>query len=161
MLYRIDWGTYPFHRMILLYTILHSGAGIEQAVRWIGCGPNHPGLDPFQGNRFLSSKTSRLALGPIEHHIQWEMGALFPEVRQFCREAGHSRPCSVEVNEWNYSSTPLECLHGVCKENFFTIRNSSPLQSIIYFRSSLNIYRWKIKSNRTVLGWHVLCLMKR
>lgn len=86
-------------------------------------------------------------------------GSLFPGVRQFCCEADHWCPCSVEVNEWNYSSTPRECLHGVCKENFFTIRNSSPLQNILYFRSSLNIYEWKIKSDRTVLCWHVLCLM--
>lgn len=79
-MYEIHWGTYQFHP--------HDTAVHHSSFRRrdrVGCGLNHPGLNPFQGSRFFSSKTSRLALGRIKPHIHWEMGEFSTRVHVVSR----------------------------------------------------------------------------
>jgi len=43
----------------------------------------------------------------------------FPRLTRPGREVFHSSPSSYEIkNEWNYTSSPPLCLHGVDRENF-------------------------------------------
>jgi hypothetical protein len=48
---------------------------------------------------FSSPKTSGLALGSIQAPNQCKQGAFIPEAKQLGREAGHSPPSSVEIND--------------------------------------------------------------
>jgi hypothetical protein len=81
----------------------------------VGIGTGY-GLDDQEGGcsspgrvkNFLSSKSSRPALGSIQPPIQWVPGDLSPGVKLPRREADHSPPASAEVKKmWIYTSTPL------------------------------------------------------
>jgi hypothetical protein len=55
-----------------------------------------------------------LAMGPTKPPIQWEPGALFPDIKRLGREADYSPPTSAEVKKiWIYTSIPPIRLHGV------------------------------------------------
>jgi hypothetical protein len=66
---------------------------------------------------FLFTTVSRMALGPTQPPIQRVPGVLSLGVKWPGAEAEHSPPSIAEVkrskNEWNYTSTPLICLHGM------------------------------------------------
>jgi hypothetical protein len=64
-------------------------AGIAQPVKRLGYGQDGWVIG------VLFSIMSRLALGPIQPHIQWVPGAVSPGVRR--HEADHSSPSSAEV----------------------------------------------------------------
>jgi hypothetical protein len=58
---------------------------------------------------FLFTSVFRPVLGPIQSPIQWVPRALSLEEKRPEREADHSSPSSVEVNNanvWNDTSTP-------------------------------------------------------
>jgi hypothetical protein len=60
-----------------------------------------------QGFSFLSSTTSRPALGPTQPPIPWAPRDLSPGIKQPGSEADHSPPSSAEVkNAWSYILTP-------------------------------------------------------
>jgi hypothetical protein len=62
---------------------------------------------PGRVKNFLSSTSSRPALGPTQPRIQWVPGALSPGVKLPGREADNSTPASAKVkNMWIYTSTP-------------------------------------------------------
>jgi hypothetical protein len=61
---------------------------------------------PGRVKNFLSSTSSKPALGPTQHPIQWVPGVLSPGLKRPGREADHSPPTSAEVkNTWIYTST--------------------------------------------------------
>jgi hypothetical protein len=58
------------------------------------------GFDSWRGlGIFLSTTTSRMALGPTQPPIQWVPEALSLGVKQLGHEADHSPPSSAEVKE--------------------------------------------------------------
>jgi hypothetical protein len=76
--------------------------------------PRGRSSSPGRVKNFLSSTSSRPALGPTQPHIQLVPGALSPGVKRPGREADHSPPTSAEVkNTWIYISTLPIRLHGV------------------------------------------------
>ena len=59
---------------------------------------------------FMSSKTSRPALGPTQNLIRWVRRHFFPWVKRSERDGDHSSPSSAELrNEWSCVSIPLIC----------------------------------------------------
>jgi hypothetical protein len=69
---------------------------------------------PLELGIFLFTAVSRTALEPIQPPIQWIPGALSLGVKRPGREAEHSPPSSVEVNNtWSYTFTPPIRRHGV------------------------------------------------
>jgi hypothetical protein len=75
----------------------------------------------------LFSKSSRLALGPIQPLVQWVSGALSPDVKRQGREADHSPPASAEVKKmWIDTTISLIHLHGVVLNSLST-GTTSPL----------------------------------
>jgi hypothetical protein len=57
-------------------------------------------------NSFILFASSRLAVGPTQHHIQWVPGTLSPGLMPPGREADHSPPTSAEVEIiWISTST--------------------------------------------------------
>jgi hypothetical protein len=74
-----------------------------------------PGFDSRQGlGIFLFSNVYRPALGPTQAPTQWVSGALSVEVKRPGREADHSPPSTVEVNECvDLYLHSLVRLHGV------------------------------------------------
>jgi hypothetical protein len=64
---------------------------------------------------FLSTTASRPALGPTPPPIQWVLAAPSLDVKRPGREADHSPPSSVEVNNaWSYTPTPTISLMAWC-----------------------------------------------
>jgi hypothetical protein len=62
----------------------------------------------------LYTGTFFTALGPTQPPSQWVPRGSFPGVKRPEREADHSHPSSVEVNNtWGYTSTLTIRLHGV------------------------------------------------
>jgi hypothetical protein len=82
---------------------------------WTRLGAGRAGFESRQGlGIFLFVTVCRPALGLTQPSIRWVPGALSLVVRRSGREADHSPPSSAEVkNEWNYTSIPLICFHGV------------------------------------------------
>jgi len=73
------------------------------------------GFDSRRGlGIFIFTTASRTALGPTQPHTQLLPGSLSLGVKRPGREADHSYPSSVEVEEWMdlYLHFPV-CLHGV------------------------------------------------
>jgi hypothetical protein len=69
--------------------------------------PRGRNSSPGRVKNFLSSTSSRLALGSTQPPIQLVSGALSPGVKRPEREADHSPPNSAEVrNTWIYTSLP-------------------------------------------------------
>jgi hypothetical protein len=63
---------------------------------------------PAEAGIFLFATASRPALGSTEPPIQWELGALFPEVKRPRQDADHSPPPASSAegkNMWSYTST--------------------------------------------------------
>jgi hypothetical protein len=75
---------------------------------------------------FLFSKTSKSAPGPTQLPIQWVRWC-FPGGKAAGHEVNYSPPYSSEVkNDWNYTSSPPICLHGVNMEKLnFTVVNTN------------------------------------
>jgi hypothetical protein len=66
------------------------------------------------GKNFHFSMSSRPALGPTQHPIQWVSGAFSLGVKRPEREADHSSSTSAEVKKtYVYTSTPPIRLHGL------------------------------------------------
>jgi len=80
---------------------------------------NRSGVWIQQGQElYLCSKTSILALGPIQPPIQWHQVS-FLGVQWPVHDVYNSLPlpCSAEVkNKWTYTSTPPLYLHGTDRE---------------------------------------------
>jgi hypothetical protein len=67
--------------------------------------------------KFLFSKMSITALGPIQPPIQWVRGS-FPGIKWLEHAADHSPPSSAEVTmEWSYTTAPPICLHSMDRGN--------------------------------------------
>jgi hypothetical protein len=81
----------------------------------LGYGLDDRGFESRQGlGIFLLTRASRPALGPSQHPIQWEPGALSLGVKLPGCETDHSPPASAEVkNAWNCAYTPPMHLRGV------------------------------------------------
>jgi hypothetical protein len=94
----------------LPFRSLNSWNGIETRLRNGRSGVRIPTGAKF----YLSSKTSRLALGPTQ---------LFPRRVKWSQcESDHSPPSSVEVkNEWSYTSTDPIDVYGVYKDVTFCV----------------------------------------
>jgi hypothetical protein len=68
---------------------------------------------PVQARYFLFLKTSRLALGPPSFLFSGYRRS-FPGLKRLRREANLSSPSSAEFkNEWNHTSAPPVCFHGM------------------------------------------------
>jgi hypothetical protein len=78
----------------------------------IGYGLHDLGFESWKVQEiFLSSKMSRLTLGPIQPLIQWMLGALSLRIKQLGCDANHSPPSSVDVKyDGNYTSALSICL---------------------------------------------------
>jgi hypothetical protein len=84
------------------------GAGIAQSVYdWLRAGrPRCLSSSPDRVKNFLSSRSSRPALGSTKLPTQWVPGALSPGVKRPGCEANQS-PTSAEVKKiWIFTSTP-------------------------------------------------------
>jgi hypothetical protein len=83
----------------------------------MGNGLDDRGSIPDNGDDgifFLFDTASRPVLGLTHFHIEWEPGALTPEVQRARREADHSPPSNAAVKKRrSYTSTPRSYLHGV------------------------------------------------
>jgi hypothetical protein len=62
-----------------------------------GLCAGRPGFDSGQGEIFLFSTASRLALRPTQPPVQWVPGAIFPVVKLLGRGADYSLPSGAEV----------------------------------------------------------------
>jgi hypothetical protein len=62
---------------------------------------------PGRAKNFNFSLSSRSALGPTKPPIEWELGAVYPGVKPWGRNADHSPPTTAEVKKmYIYTFTP-------------------------------------------------------
>jgi hypothetical protein len=75
---------------------------------WLRAGrPRGRSLIPGMIKNFLFSMSSRPALGPTQHSIQWVLAVISLGIKRSVREADNSPPSSAEVKKTEiYTSTP-------------------------------------------------------
>jgi hypothetical protein len=78
-----------------------------------GYGLDDQGSISIRGKIFLSSITSRPALGPVQPPVQWILEAVCLGVKQHGCETDHSPPCSAEVKNGGAVFPLPICLHGI------------------------------------------------
>ena len=80
---------------------------------------DYSGFESQQGASYFSvSQNLQTNYGEYPASVQWELGS-FLWVGQLGREREHPPASSAYVkNEWNYTSAPSLCLHGVDREKF-------------------------------------------
>jgi hypothetical protein len=79
---------------------------------------------------FLFATASRLALGPTQRPIQWELGFSYLEVKRSRHEADHVSTFSAEgKNAWSYTSIPQYVSLACCLIKLST-GNTLPLIAI-------------------------------
>jgi hypothetical protein len=75
-----------------------------------GLRVGRPGFHSRQGQDLYPSTESRQALGPTQHPIKWESGAVSSGVKQPGREADHSPPSRAEIKDGGVMPPlPLMC----------------------------------------------------
>jgi len=122
-------------------------------------------LESLQGQEiFPFSKTSKPFLQPTQSPIPWTPGTLFWTVQQPLHEANHSPPSSVEVkNKWDYTSTPLICLHSAHRDKFtfllfyLSAKDKHNLQTTVSFlmtkhSNTLLVWKQRLLSNLMYIG---------
>jgi hypothetical protein len=90
-------------------------AGIVQSVQRL----RDPGFG--QGKRITSASKRRDLLQGAPSLLFTEYWGIFSGVKRRGNEVDCSTSTEVK-SEWRYTSTPLICLHGVCRDNFDLLR---------------------------------------
>ena len=95
----VQWAVFMLSMLEILYSTFFLDYWLD-SLRF----KSWQGLDVF-----LFSIPSRLALGPTQHSVEMILGGSF-----------FSPPSDAIVkNEWCCTSTPVVCLCGMCRDNFF------------------------------------------
>jgi hypothetical protein len=94
-------GAFP----VTFYNVMNQSSRYSN---WLRAGRSRGrSSSPGRVKIFISSTSSRPALGSTQPPIQWVPDALSPGIKRPGREADHFPPASAEIKKmWIYTSTP-------------------------------------------------------